>query len=90
MEPPELPKMINWQREQSYESGVQPLRQYLLDRLPYEVVLENTIFTIDLRDIEELIEKRWSAFHIPGMVMTEYYFFELETDAVAFKLRWME
>ena len=76
----DLDKMVLWYNIRS--SNADELRNWLLESLPYEIVI--TYNTVDLRDVNELVEGKWSAY----MALCEFhYFFEFKTDAVAFKLR---
>ena len=91
-ENPKFKKMINWKiraEDKGYNSTL--LRLWLLERVKYEVIIKNNTYGLDLRDIEEQVEGKWAAFRIVEMSDKNYshYFFELETDAMAFKLRWI-
>lgn len=64
------------------------LRKKILELAPHEIVIPFTHKSDykDLGDIGELTEGKWTAFSDTGYI---HYFFELEFDAVAFKLRWL-
>lgn len=83
---PVFKKYVEWQDRTKFSSdNTYTLRPQLLAELPYEIVLSK-IDSIDLRDIDEFVQDKWSAYaSIRG---NGHYFFKLEADAVAFKLRW--
>ncbi len=83
--PPIFERYVNWQRfprRNSYD-----LRTKLLETLPYEIVLSE-LDIIDLRDIDAFVQDKWSAY-ANERDFQSHYFFKLETDAAAFKLRWL-
>lgn len=87
IESPIFKKYVNWQdRNQVYVDGIYNLHDDLLEILPYEIVLSQTN-RIDLRDIDNFVQDKWSAY--ASAQNQSHYFFKLETDAVAFKLRWL-
>lgn len=98
-EEPKFEKMINWPVEKP-QGNFMSLRPWLLERAQYEIVIErkltfpdlgnNNDYGPDLRDIEEQAEGRWAAVRIDELADKSYshYFFQLERDAMAFKLRW--
>lgn len=87
IESPIFKKYVNWQdREKFSWNGACQLRLELLIELPYEVVMPETNH-IDLRDIDNFVQDKWSAY--ASAQNKSYYFFKLEADAVAFKLRWI-
>lgn len=86
-ESPVFKKYVNWQDKTKFSSdNTYTLRPQLLAVLPYEIILP-TEHHIDLRDIDEFVQDEWSAYAI--IRGGGHYFFKLETDAVAFKLRWI-
>ncbi len=86
-ESPVFKKYVNWQDRTKFSSdNIYSLRPQLLAVLPYEIILPTEHY-IDLRDIDEFVQDKWSAYaSIRG---AGHYFFKLEEDAVAFKLRWI-
>ncbi len=86
IEDPDFGNYLNWQDRGLDEQINEPLRDWLLERLPYELTNPSTKNFIDLRDIGELAEGQWSAYAGRN---DAHYFFELESDAMAFKLKWM-
>ncbi len=87
-ESPVFKKYVNWQdREKFSRQGPHLLRLELLVELPYEIILL-TEHRIDLRDIDEFVQDEWSAY-AHERAFKSHYFFKLEADAVAFKLRWL-
>jgi len=84
---PVFKKYLNWQdREKFSMDGAYNLRLALLVELPYEIILP-TEHCIDLRKIDDFVQDTWSAF-ADERRRDSHYFFKLEADAVAFKLRW--
>ena len=79
--PPIFKKYVNWQDT----PDIYNLRSELLEMLPYEIVLPETNH-IDLRDIDKFVQDKWSAYATAQN--QSHYFFKLQEDAVAFKLRW--
>ena len=68
------------------------IRKYLEHWFEYEVVIKGK--TIGLDDVDRDTKGYWSAYgdNIYGGNADEasaYYFFQLEEDAVAFKLKWL-
>ena len=61
------------------------VRNWLLERLPYELSMYDSF--IASRDIGEHIEGSWSSFYSVIDHHT-HYFFQFETDAMIFKLKW--
>ena len=87
---PNFKRYVNWQdRERFARSPNDPfnLRDSLLEKLPHEIILQ-TEHCIDLRTIDDFVQDKWSAF-ADERKLQSHYFFKLETDAVAFKLRWI-
>ena len=85
IESPVFKKYVNWQkfpRNNPYD-----LRSKLLETLSYEIVLPSEQH-IDLRDIDNFVQDEWSAY-TQERAFKSHYFFKLEADAVAFKLRWI-
>ena len=90
IEPPVFERMINWQRERrDFGHGEIDLEAWLLERLPYKVTLNNEDELIDLRDVDVFVQGKWSAYAAIDGTGDSHYFFEFETDALAFKLRWV-
>lgn len=56
---------------------------------PYEVNIKNRI--ISFSEIDNLIEGRWSSYIVASNnnFSISPHYFELESDALAFKLRWV-
>ena len=84
---------VKWYGESDSPTNTEPhIRPWLLKRLPFEVIVDEGK-DIDLRDVGESVEGKWSAYsgwdHRNGTYCCGHYFFELETDVMAFKLRWM-
>lgn len=87
IESPVFKKYVNWQDRTKFSgAGIYNLRSELLEILPYEIVLPETNH-IDLRDIDDFVQDEWSAY--ASALNKSHYFFKLEEDAVAFKLRWL-
>ena len=85
-ESPVFKKYVNWQDREKFSSdNTYSLRPQLLAVLPYEIILPTEHY-IDLRDIDEFVQDKWSAY---ASAAASHYFFKLEADAVAFKLRWL-
>lgn len=86
-ESPVFKKYVNWQdRERFARTAPYNLRLDLLKKLSYEIILPEE-HCIDLRDIDNFVQDKWSAYADERKYQS-HYFFKLETDAVAFKLRW--
>jgi len=83
--PPTFKRYVNWQKFP--KNNPYDLRTKLLETLPYEIVLPS-LQHIDLRDIDAFIQDEWSAY-ANERHFEAHYFFKLEADAVAFKLRWL-
>lgn len=87
---PVFKKYVNWQDRERFarlpNDGFN-LRNSLLEKLPHEVILP-TEHCIDLRDIDKFVQDKWSAY-ADERKFQSHYFFKLEADAVAFKLRWL-
>lgn len=67
------------------------LREWILGHgLQYEIVTERSL-NADSRDIGEITLGRWSSYADRGIsVLTNaHFFFELEVDAMAFKLKFL-
>ena len=61
--------------------------KWIITLCPFKVVLSelpNILFI----DIENLVEGKWSCHILDHEISRSPYFFELESDAMAFKLRW--
>lgn len=87
-ESPVFKKYVNWQdREKFARTAPYSLRLELLEKLPYEIVLPLEDH-IDLRDIDNFVRDKWTAY-ADERKYESHYFFKLEADAVAFKLRWI-
>lgn len=85
---PKFKKYVNWQDRTKFSvAGTYNIRSELLEILPYEIVLSTTN-DIDLRDIDSFVRDKWSAY-ADERKFQSHYFFKLEGDAVAFKLRWL-
>lgn len=86
---PNFGKMINWQKNPYYST--EPLRKWLLRRLPIEIIVSSDLIGHgpELRDIGALLEGEWSALRTNNGDGNLHYFFELESDAMAFKLKWI-
>ena len=62
---------------------------WILTACPFMVNLESSGSNILFNDIENLVEGKWSS-HISNKdISRSPYFFELESDAMAFKLKWL-
>ena len=87
MKPPVFRGYITWYGEEDSPKNIESqVRKWLLERLPVKV---STLGSVgDLRDIGHSVEGNWSSF-TSKWDGKSYYFFETETDAMAFKLRWM-
>ena len=79
---------ISWKNEdRSVHANKKTLRQWLLNRFPFEVVTEN--FAAEHQEVGEFVEGKWSVYFVWNISSDEtHYFFELASDAMAFKLRW--
>jgi len=82
---PNFKRYVNWQKFPG--NNPYDLRTKLLETLPYEVILLLSD-NIDLRDIDAFVQDKWSAY-ANERDFQSHYFFKLEEDAVAFKLRWL-
>jgi len=95
IESPVFKKYVNWQlpdglwqhKTKFYGGNTHDLRSKLLVELPYEIILSSEEL-IDLRDIDAFVQDEWSAY-TQERAFKSHYFFKLEADAVAFKLRWL-
>ncbi len=77
---------VKWYGEEdSPQNSESDIREWLLERLPFEVVEPFSV--ADLRDIGNSVEGKWSSY-ASRWDNGSYYFFETETDAMAFKLTW--
>ncbi len=62
---------------------------WIAEICPYKVTLEDNSSNILFNDIENFVEGKWSSHILSKDISCGPYFFELETDAMAFKLRWL-
>lgn len=87
MKPPVFKNYVEWYgKDDSPQNNAPALRKWLLERLPYEIVVKGSV-TADLRDIGEITLGPWSAYSdVRGIGR---YFFEEEVDAMAFKLKFL-
>lgn len=92
--PPVFKNFLYWYSSPNDKTGnklPQPssafnIRKWLLEKgLTFEIITDG--LGPDSRDVGELTHGLWSAFQEDAT--RAYYFFELEEDAVAFKLRWL-
>lgn len=88
MDGPVFRGYVKWNDEDGPNgSPIYKLDDWLLERLPHRIIVPNNV-SLDLRDVGDSVLEKWSAYHNieDGR---GYYFFETETDAMAFKLRWV-
>ena len=85
-----LKGFVSWEDEKdSPPRREENIRNWLLSRLPFEVtILKANATEHEIEEFIECMEGSWSAYNI-GMSYEAHFFFELDSDAVAFKLRWL-
>ncbi len=67
-------------------NGEYHIREWLLNQLPFEIAIRYGVS--GLTNIGNSVEGKWSAY-VSSSDFKTHYFFESETDAMAFKLRWI-
>lgn len=89
MERPVFRGYVKWYGEtdssKNHEHGI---RVWMLERFDYEVVVPDSTF-LDLRDVGGSVVGDWSAYSSRVCDGQGHYFFDLGSDAMAFKLRWL-
>ncbi len=86
MKSPKFKGYVRWyDEEDSPQNSESAIREWVLERLPFEVIEPFSV--ADLRDIGNSIEGKWSSY-ASRWDGGSHYFFETETDAMAFKLTW--
>lgn len=60
---------------------------WIIIRCPYEVDLDGND-SILRKDVDDLVEGKWSSYYV-GQFCIDVAYFELETDAMAFKLKFL-
>lgn len=90
MEPPVFKNYVAWYGEEdSPQNDEIHIRRWLMEKFPYEITVEDGS-SVDLRDIGDNTLGPWSAYGGRwGLQHMDYYFFELEIDAMAFKLKFL-
>ena len=62
--------------------------EWILTLCPFRVILPDFPDILFI-DIEDFVEGKWSSHILNDKISRSPYFFELESDAMAFKLRWI-
>ena len=77
---------INWNDGRLKNNSEYYVRKYLQDLFDYEVIISNCV--MDLAEIDKGTQGYWTAYKSETLDLDYHYFFQLEEDAVAFKLKW--